>query len=284
LEIKTGFDIKEAGWFTRKGLRTVGIANAYPLYVEKVLPGGPAERAGLQKGDIIEQLNGQALYTVLPLDEAVEKGIGQPMHLTVKRKGAAVQMDVVPTKPEKPAAIPEGYEEIAHSGIIFGAPDPRVVHPSVAEQIINAATAVQRTFGGLFNSVFRSKGDITIQQMGGPVKIISTYAMLFQESEGWRRVLWFSVLLNVNLALMNLIPLPVFDGGHIVMAIGGWIRRGSLMPIKVMEIVQTACVVCLLGLFAYLTWYDSWDLAGGKGKKKEDSKFKIEDIVYPSAK
>ena len=281
--IKSGFDVEPATWQTRKGLRKVSVGPDYPLYVEKILPGSPAERAGLQKGDIIKQLNGQPLYTLTPLDEATEKSIGQPMHLAVERKGATIQVDLTPIQPEKPTKIPEGYERVAHLGIGFGAAEPKIVHPGVYEQIVSSATAVKRTFGGLFNSVFRAKGDISIQQMGGPVKIISTYAQLFQQNDGWRRVLWFSVLLNVNLALMNLIPLPVFDGGHIVMAIGGWMRRGSLLPIKVMEMVQTACVLCLLCLFAYLTWFDSWDLAGGKAKKDEPP-FKLEDIVYPASK
>ena len=67
--------------------------------------------------------------------------------------------------------------------------------------------------------VFSPKSDIGPGQLGGAVMIIRLYSNLFDSENGWRRVLWFSVVLNVNLALLNLLPLPVLDGGHITLAI-----------------------------------------------------------------
>ncbi|MDB6139399.1 MAG: regulator of sigma protease, partial [Verrucomicrobiaceae bacterium] len=121
-------------------------------------------------------------------------------------------------------------------------------------------------------------------QMGGPVKIVSTYYQLFTIPSGWRLGLWFSVILNVNLALMNLIPFPVFDGGHIVMGIGEMIRRKSVLPWVIMEKVQMACVVMLLGFFVYVTWFDTLDLVGNGKKKDTAPEIKIEDIQYPAVK
>ena len=69
------------------------------------------------------------------------------------------------------------------------------------------------------------KSDVGFQQLGGPVMIIRAYKNFIDSENGWRRVLWFSVILNVNLALLNMLPFPVLDGGHITLAILDAIRR-----------------------------------------------------------
>ena len=84
-----------------------------------------------------------------------------------------------------------------------------------------SAGQIFNTFGALFSH----KGEIGVQQLGGAVMIIRVYSNLFQDEDGWRRVLWFSVILNVNLALLNLLPLPVLDGGHITLSLIEAVRR-----------------------------------------------------------
>ena len=61
---------------------------------------------------------------------------------------------------------------------------------------------------------FSPKSEVGVQQLGGAVMIIRLYSNLLDSDYGWRRVIWFSVVLNVNLALLNLLPFPVLDGGH----------------------------------------------------------------------
>jgi regulator of sigma E protease len=81
----------------------------------------------------------------------------------------------------------------------------------------------------------------------------------------------FSVLINVNLALMNLLPFPVLDGGHITLAIIEAIRRKPI-SVRVLEIVQTACAVLLIGFMLYLTFYDVGDLVATKSPVTQESK------------
>ena len=73
-----------------------------------------------------------------------------------------------------------------------------------------------------------------MQQLGGAVMIIRVYSNLFQDEDGWRRVLWFSVILNVNLALLNMLPLPVLDGGHITLSLIEAVRRRPVSA-KILE-------------------------------------------------
>jgi regulator of sigma E protease len=69
------------------------------------------------------------------------------------------------------------------------------------------------------------------------------------------------VILNVNLAILNMLPIPVLDGGHIVLAIIESIRRKPV-NIRVLEVVQTACAVLIIGYMAYVSFFDIGDLFG----------------------
>jgi regulator of sigma E protease len=115
------------------------------------------------------------------------------------------------------------------------------------------------------------------------VGIGHVYYNLLQDPEGWRRVLWFSVVLNVNLALLNLLPLPVLDGGHITMAILEWIRRRPL-NMRVLEVVQGACVFLLLGLMGFLILKDLGGIFGVDEAKEDTPKEKAIESKFLAPK
>jgi regulator of sigma E protease len=88
--------------------------------------------------------------------------------------------------------------------------------------------------------------------------IIRAYKNFFDSENGWRRVLWFSVVLNVNLALLNLLPFPVLDGGHITLALIEAIRRRPVSA-KLLQALQTSCAVILIGFMLFIAFYDTGD-------------------------
>jgi regulator of sigma E protease len=83
--------------------------------------------------------------------------------------------------------------------------------------------------------------------------------MLFESERGWQLALWFSVILNVNLAILNMLPIPVLDGGHITLAIIESIRRKPV-NMRVLEVIQTGCAAIIIGYMLYVTFYDAQDL------------------------
>ena len=113
-----------------------------------------------------------------------------------------------------------------------------LLYPSPAEQIKASAGQVFNTIGALF-----SKSEIGVQQLGGAVMIVRVYTNLFQDEDGWRRVLWFSVILNVNLALINMLPLPVLDGGHITLSLIEWSAAGRCSA-KVLNASKASSAGC----------------------------------------
>ncbi|PWU18718.1 MAG: RIP metalloprotease RseP [Verrucomicrobia bacterium] len=124
--------------------------------------------------------------------------------------------------------------------------------PKPMDQIRHGMGQITATLG----AVFSRRGDIGLQQLGGPVMIGRLYFTLFQSKNGWREVLWWSVVINVNLALLNMLPFPVLDGGHIVLALLEVIRRRPVSAV-VLQYVQTACAVLLIGFMLFLTFFDT---------------------------
>jgi regulator of sigma E protease len=129
-----------------------------------------------------------------------------------------------------------------------------LLHPAPMEQIQASATQIFNTLGALFER----HGEIGVQQLGGAVMIGRVYYSLLQDEEGWRRVLWFSVILNVNLALLNMLPLPVLDGGHILLSLIEVIRRRPVST-RILEVIQSGFAALLILFMVYIAFFDTGD-------------------------
>ena len=149
-----------------------------------------------------------------------------------------------------------------------------VGHPNPAEQVYNSITSTLNTIG----AVASPKSDVKLQHLSGPFGIARIYYLLFQSENGWQLALWFSVVLNVNLALLNMLPIPVLDGGHIVLALIESVRRKPV-NIKVLEFVQTACAMLIIGYMAYVSFFDIGDWFG---KDPDEAKPRVTKQATPA--
>ena len=248
----------------RKSLRQIKIAPAEPAFVAEIVPDSPAARAGLKRGDHILDVNGTKLCHFAALTEYVEDHPDQDLTLNVDRNG---QNMAVSLRPEKPISPPGEKPRI---GIAWdGNGKTKLVYPGAFEQVSASVSAMVDTFGALF----ARHSDIKAQHLGGAVKIMDVYARLFSSEQGWRLALWFSVLMNVNLALLNMLPIPVLDGGHILLAIIEGIRRKPISG-RIFSFIQTSCAVALIAFMVYIAFYDVQDLPWKRNKEKPvDVKF-----------
>lgn len=280
LVIESGFDVEKGGWLRRTGLRTVGVIQEMPFKVGDVKPNSPAALAGIQKDDLITHLNGEALHAPAAISELFRETPAAKAKVTLKRGTETKEVELSARRPDMPVGFPD-----AITGISFAPLEDQkasLLYPNWWTSVKQASTMMFRTIKGLL-----TPGDsVGFEHLSGPVKIFNIYYNLFQEENGWRTVLWFSVVLNVNLALLNLIPFPVLDGGHIVMGFAEMIRRRPIMQMKWLEIFQTACALLLFGFIIFVTWFDSWDLLGNGKKKDKFENVKYEEIQFlpPSTK
>jgi regulator of sigma E protease len=240
-------------WYERKALRQIMINSAFTPVIGDVADNSPAFRAGLKPGDSIQAVNGQPIYSYDPvesLEDSFTNHQPQPMSLSIRRGDTNFISTLLAVKPMQPTNSPPRI------GIVSLQVETNVslVHPSPLEQI---QTSVGQIFA-TFHALFAPKGDIGVQQLGGAVMIIRVYSNLFQSDDGWRRVLWFSVVMNVNLALLNMLPLPVLDGGHILLSIIEAIRRRPVSN-QILQFIQTGFAAMLIMLMLYLAFFDTGD-------------------------
>lgn len=252
----------EGGWLKqawayasrRPGLRTIGIAPMISPVVADFRANSPALDAGFQKGDLIVSIDGQEIKSMEQVPTYPWE-TGRAHQVGVIRNNTPLTLTVTPRVPEK-----NGEKPLI--GIVLSDEGKRaLVRENPVVQVIDSFNAIVRTL----QAVFTPKSDVKAGHLSGPVGIMGTYYDLFKDPEGWRMALWFSVLLNVNLAILNMLPFPVLDGGHIVMASYEWITRRAI-PVRFLEVVQTAFVLLLLGFMGFVTLKDVGDrLPKGNG-------------------
>jgi regulator of sigma E protease len=237
------------GW-RRKSVRQLLIYPAETPIIDKVEPNTPAAAAGLRSGDVIRGFDNTPIYNPIALLEYISKHPNDELVLHVERGGA--KFDV----PVKPTLLPTNGEKKPRIGIQWDTTGiVSIQHPNPIEQVYNSVTSTLMTIG----AVASPKSDVKLQHLSGPVGIGRIYYLLFQSERGWQLALWFSVILNVNLAILNMLPIPVLDGGHIVLAIIESIRRRPV-NMRVLEVVQTSCAVVIIGYMLYVTFFDLQDL------------------------
>jgi regulator of sigma E protease len=240
-------------WYERKALRQILISPEMKAVVYGIASNSPAAKAGLTNGDEIIALNGQKIYspvTILSLEDSWSNTTPQPVAMTIKRGDSQFERTLLAAKPMQPANSPPMLGILAWQGDT----NSTLVHPSPLEQIKDSVGQITGTIGALF----AHKGDIGVQQLGGAVMIIRVYSNLFESEDGWRRVLWFSVILNVNLAMLNLLPLPVLDGGHILLSLIEAVRRRPVSA-KILNGIQSGFAVLLIGFMIYIAFFDTGD-------------------------
>jgi regulator of sigma E protease len=239
------------------------------LVISGVIENSPADVAKLQKGDKIIALNDQQIFDIDAINQYVDANPDKVLTLTVQRGNQTVAVRIRPAIPDRPIAQ-EGkahpiigfYTGENTDGITWDAGGKMTTaHISPIEQVFAGVETITNTIGALLSP----QSDIKLQHLSGPVMIMRTYYLLFQSEFGWQLALWFSVVFNINLAIINLLPIPVLDGGHILLAILEAIRRRPL-NIRVLEVLQGACAILLIGFMLYVSFYDVQDSVSGNQK------------------
>jgi regulator of sigma E protease len=218
----------------------------HPEVIE-VQSGSAAEAAGLKPGDKILAFAGIPVASRDQLIDLIRKRGGEATDLRVQRGQEKTALTITPRQ--------DPTTKAGRIGAVLGTSSTQTYivqrpGPSPWAQVKDVFDKTVRTFSALIHS---KQTGVGAKDLSGPVGILSILAA--QVNTDYRLALSFLVLLNINLAILNLLPVPVLDGGHIVMAIIEKIRRRPLGH-KFVEYTTTAFAVLLISFMIYVTYSD----------------------------
>lgn len=241
---------RETKWYERKALRQIQVGPIQPALIYEVSSNSPAAVAGLKRGDTIMRINGEPILNFAAVGHIQTNKDAGDVVLSIKRGNEEFERTLRAESPISPTNLPPSFGILSWQGNT----NVTLAHPGPWEQIEASASQIFATIG----AVFSKKTDIGVQQLGGAVMIIRVYKNLFENENGWRLVLWFSVVLNVNLAMLNMLPLPVLDGGHITLSLIEAARRRPVSP-KLLNYIQSGFAMVLIGFMLWIAFFDTGD-------------------------
>ena len=239
----------------------------------RVPKGSPLEKAGLKKGDRIVSLDGTKINEISDVRSVIDKTQGKTLKAVYERDGKRLETDITPVY----------VRYYALTGVNFA----MLTHPTPWAQFENVIVMTWKSLRGIGVSIGKKLNltekytTIEPKHMSGPIGIGRyLYTSVYYGSviQG----LMLVVLITFNLGLLNLLPIPVLDGGHIVLALLEIIFRRP-MPQKILEPITIGFVVLLVSFMLFVSFYDVKKLATPLIRSMEkDGEQKTENVEQES--
>jgi len=229
----------------------LGVEEAPPL-VTSVTQNSPAEKAGLQAGDHVVKIEDQTIHTWSQMTGIVKESPNRQLHIEVLREGHRTSLTVTPSA-EK-ATVNGQPVEVGKIGI--AGPGGRSIIRSNTP-LLALYDGLRATWGlteltvvGLYKMIV---GDISSKNIGGPLTIANISGEA--ASQGASNVIYLIAILSINLGVLNLLPIPILDGGHLLFFLIEGILRKPLGE-RQRELAQQAGLVLLVGVMVFAFWND----------------------------
>ena len=239
----------------------IGISLLPPLkpIVGSVVKDYPAGNGGLQSGDRITSINGNLVETWEDMTKIIARSKGQPLDMTVSRDGSELNLKINPILKKEKDLLGNETERylIGISAPAINPDDLDIKYIKKMGIVASFSESVGHTFmisGYTILSIVKLvQGKLSTKALGGPIMIAQMAGD--QAKEGMKNFLSLMAFISISLAIFNLLPIPVLDGGHLLFyTIEVFIRRP--VNIRTREIAQQIGVSLLLLLMVYVTWND----------------------------
>jgi len=227
------------------------------VVVAEVVPNSPAAAAGIEVGDIILSLNDEPVNSIGDLQIFTHLNLGKEVNLAVRHSDAAIEeVRLIPRWKPPPG---EGA-----MGVALSMPDAVIVRQSYPfwEAIPMGVSECIETFVIFKNEILKWFIGATPVQVTGPVGIAQMTGEVAKA--GLSPLLRFAGFISINLALVNILPLPALDGGRIVFVLLGWVRRGKRISPKTEGLVHAIGFALLIAAMIALTYQDIIRIIAGE--------------------
>jgi regulator of sigma E protease len=220
--------------------------------VGEVITKSPAEEAGVMKGDTIVSINRSRINQWDEMTEIIHNNPGRKLDFEVKRKGEIISFSIVPEK----KMLKDIFGQEKEIGLIGIKPSGNTFIRKSSLQVA-AADSISRTWEiivlTLVTIVKLIQRVIPMETIGGPIMILQVAGQ--QASLGVLNFLVLMAIININLGVLNLLPIPILDGGHILFLGIEAIRKRPLGE-KIMSIAQKGGLLFLITLFGFVFYND----------------------------
>jgi len=206
-----------------------------------------AATAGLQAGDRITAIDDQPVARFEDIQRIVVAHPGQQLMLHLRRGDAALDLPVTPAARDGGGGQQIGVLGIRGGTTIF---EKVSIWQAIPAGIAQTSDVTVQTLVGVWQMLTSHRG---VDELGGPLRIAQLSGQVAQL--GFASLVSFIAVLSVNLALINLFPIPVLDGGHLLFFLAELIR-GRPLPQRAQEYGTRAGFALLIGLFVFATWND----------------------------
>jgi len=213
--------------------------------IGEVVKDSPAEKAGIKTGDILLSLNGVSLYSAKQTTEIISANPKKELQLVVQRDKEEVNISVTPGEDAKIG--------VAIGPVFMG--ESKMRKYGAFESVYYGWKDIEKMTALTFSMIGKVfTGDVEFKKaFGGPIKIAQIAAK--SADSGMANFLYFLALLSLSLAILNIMPFPVLDGGHLVMIIVEAVIKREI-PIKIKMAIQNTGLVLLLLLMAFIIYND----------------------------
>ena len=220
--------------------------------VGQVETGSPADKGGLEKGDLILSIDGYTVTSWEDMSEIISRSMGKTLSVSVRRGESIILIEIVPVIKTMQSIFGEDLDRymigISASGEAF----TKDLNPfqAMAESIVQTYKITELT---VLSVVKLIQGVIPAKTLGGPILIAQMAGQ--QAKAGTANLLFFIAVISINLAILNFLPIPVLDGGHLLFFFIEAIK-GSPVNTKMREIAQQAGIFALIFLMILVFYND----------------------------
>ncbi|MFW6080615.1 MAG: RIP metalloprotease RseP [Desulfosalsimonas sp.] len=229
----------------------IGVKDLKPV-VGEVREGSPAEVSGLESGDVIAAIEGRAIDTWQDMAEIVSKTAGEQVTFSIERDGSRKNFDITPKKDTVENIFGEEQERYIIGITAAGETETIRLNPveAMGESLNRTWLIIELTVVSVVKLI---QGTLSLDTLGGPIMIAEMAGE--QVQHGVVSLLSFIALVSVNLGILNLLPVPVLDGGHLVFfAIEA--AKGSPVSLRSREIAQQIGIFLLMMLMVFVFYND----------------------------
>jgi regulator of sigma E protease len=238
----------------------VGFSGLPPLkaLVGEVAAGYPAKKAGMQKGDLITAINGQPVDSWNTMKAIISQSKGEPLTIQIERNAKPLAIELVPVLFSEENMLGEKVDSyrigISTPGVNVPDADRITIKRGPLQAVGEAMAQTYQISRLTLLSIGKLiKGTVSTKTLGGPIMIAEMAGQ--QAKEGLTNLIFFIAVLSINLAVLNLLPIPVLDGGHLMFFAFEAIMRRPVNT-RMREIAQQAGIFILIMLMIFVFYND----------------------------